>query len=98
MVDPRGSFVAVLVPGYVACMLLELALSRGKHYRLNDTISSLSCGVYSMLVANMLTSWYVWVYSLARSLFEDWGVVLPWRYDSWPAFFVRLPAVTQHGN
>ncbi len=89
MVDPRGSFVDLVVPGYVFCMLLELVLSRGKAYRLNDTISSLSAGVVSMLVANFLKSVASLCYISLRAWVERAGLVLmTWPYDSWPAMLV----------
>ena len=89
MVDPQGSFVDIIVPGYVACMVLELVLSRGKNYRLNDTMSSLSAGVVSMLVANFLKSVATLCYVSLRGWVESAGLVLMhWPYDSWPAMIV----------
>jgi hypothetical protein len=90
MVDPRGSFLDLIVPGYVGCMFLELVLSRGKAYRMNDTISSLSAGVVSILVANFLKSWASLCYITLREWVESAGlVIMTWPYDSWPAMLVR---------
>jgi hypothetical protein len=90
MVDPAGSFLDVIVPGYVACMLLELVLSRGKAYRLNDSISSLSAGVMSMLVASFLKSIASALYISLRQWVESAGlVIMTWPYNSWPAMLVR---------
>lgn len=81
-----------LIPLYVSAMALEVLLSRGRHvYSLNDTITSLSAGVFAMLLAGLTVEIALVPFAALRSfLLRKNLVLLAWQVDSWPAFIVMI--------
>jgi sterol desaturase/sphingolipid hydroxylase (fatty acid hydroxylase superfamily) len=93
MFEPRGSFLIFAVPVFVVTMILEVAFTRAKLYRLNDTISSLSAGVMSMLVANLMHAVMLTQYIAVRSLLESLGLVVNLPLNSTWTFVLLLVCV-----
>ena len=83
-----GDVLPLLVPLYVAAMGAEALLGRGRHYRLADSVASLSAGICSMLAASLTVSLTETPFQRARTFFESVGLVLPWQFDSWQGFLV----------
>jgi alkylglycerol monooxygenase len=93
MVDPRGSFLTLAVPFYVVAVIIEVVWTKGRRYRLNDTISSLSAGVMSMLIGNLLQSLVLLHYVALRTFLEEKGLVLPVPYNTTTMCIAMLLAI-----
>ena len=90
----RGSFLASIVPVFVILMILEVIWTKARMYRLNDTISSLSAGIMSMLIANLFMNSVVLAqYNLLRTFLEERGLVIHIPLSSFWTWLLLLLAV-----